>query len=298
MGNGAGVVAVPGADNMIYVREHGKGIPFIVYNFRIQNAVNQPVVVGEEDYSPGIMQVLGLNVLNGVRYLPGAGIPPHGGSHAWGGADPAYINLRQIMDVIVYSPGGLQCYVRAGYVKNVDGTLRKIYAQTIDLTSHRPSGAGMYRWVLVTVNTDGDIVLTDGDDNAPLDFSYADTPAIPGDHVGLVYIKLREGDTALTDSYNESDFIDIRFLPSAASTASHHTQHEAGGSDQIKLDNLATPDDTSDLDATTGHHGLLPKLSNESTEFLNGVGQWTVPAGGEGESIPSAFKIYISTTFR
>ena len=66
----------------------------------------------------------------------------------------------------------------------------------------------------------------------------------------------------------------------------HHTQHEAGGIDQIKLDDLAPPDDTTDLDATTVRHGLLPKLTGTSTQFLAGNGQWVAgpigPVGPQG----------------
>jgi hypothetical protein len=47
----------------------------------------------------------------------------------------------------------------------------------------------------------------------------------------------------------------------------------------IQLDNLGAPDDNTDLNATAGAHGLLPKLSNVVTEFLNGQGGWTVPGG-------------------
>jgi hypothetical protein len=50
----------------------------------------------------------------------------------------------------------------------------------------------------------------------------------------------------------------------------------AGG---IKLDDLATPDDNTDLNASTTRHGLLRKLSNVSTEVLNGVGSWVTTAG-------------------
>lgn len=58
----------------------------------------------------------------------------------------------------------------------------------------------------------------------------------------------------------------------------HATSHQSGGGDAIKLDDLAAPDDNTDLNATTSAHGLLPKLSNVSTEFLNGVGAWATPA--------------------
>jgi hypothetical protein len=60
----------------------------------------------------------------------------------------------------------------------------------------------------------------------------------------------------------------------------HHTRHEAGGSDAIKLDDLAAPDDNTDLNATTSAHGLLKKLSNSATEFMNGQGNWATPSTG------------------
>lgn len=50
----------------------------------------------------------------------------------------------------------------------------------------------------------------------------------------------------------------------------------------IKLDDFGTPDDNTDLDATTGRHGLLPKLGGGSTNFLRADGTWNAPAGGGG----------------
>jgi len=50
--------------------------------------------------------------------------------------------------------------------------------------------------------------------------------------------------------------------------------------DAIKLDDLASPDDNTDLNATTSAHGLLPKLDNVVTNFLNGQGGFSAPAGG------------------
>lgn len=62
------------------------------------------------------------------------------------------------------------------------------------------------------------------------------------------------------------------------SVTTHATTHKSGGGDLIKLDELGTPDDNTNLDATTGRHGLLPKLSGDSLEFLDGDGNWTSPA--------------------
>ena len=47
-----------------------------------------------------------------------------------------------------------------------------------------------------------------------------------------------------------------------------------------KLDDLSTPDDNTDLNATTSYHGLLPKLGGGTTNFLRADGTWSAPAGG------------------
>lgn len=60
----------------------------------------------------------------------------------------------------------------------------------------------------------------------------------------------------------------VAWIPAHAST------HENGGTDPIKLDDLATPDDNTDLDATVAAHGLLPKLSGIVGEALLGDGSW------------------------
>lgn len=44
-----------------------------------------------------------------------------------------------------------------------------------------------------------------------------------------------------------------------------------------KLDDFGTPDDNTDLNATTTYHGLLKKLSNVVSQFMNGEGNWARP---------------------
>lgn len=66
----------------------------------------------------------------------------------------------------------------------------------------------------------------------------------------------------------------------AADIPAHATTHQSGGSDAIKLDDLALPDDNTDLDATTSYHGLLPKLGGGTTNFLRADGTWAAPSGG------------------
>lgn len=63
-------------------------------------------------------------------------------------------------------------------------------------------------------------------------------------------------------------------IPSSFAPSSHASNHQSGGSDSIKLDDLAAPDDTTDLDVSTSKHGLCPKAPNDTTKFLRGDGTW------------------------
>ena len=62
----------------------------------------------------------------------------------------------------------------------------------------------------------------------------------------------------------------------------HKTRHHSGGGDAVQLDNLAAPDDNTDLNASTSKHGLLLKLGGGTTNFLRADGTWAAPAGGGG----------------
>jgi len=54
----------------------------------------------------------------------------------------------------------------------------------------------------------------------------------------------------------------------------HQATHNHGGSDALKLDDLANPDDNTDLNAITTRHGLMPKLSGNTIDRINGLGAW------------------------
>jgi hypothetical protein len=62
--------------------------------------------------------------------------------------------------------------------------------------------------------------------------------------------------------------------------ATHAPRHQSGGGDPIKLDDLATPDNNTDLNATITEHGLLPILDDDATHFLDGAGAWSTPDHG------------------
>jgi len=45
--------------------------------------------------------------------------------------------------------------------------------------------------------------------------------------------------------------------------------------ENIRLDNLKATEDNTDLNASTTAHGLLPKLDDDDTHFLDGKGAWS-----------------------
>lgn len=67
---------------------------------------------------------------------------------------------------------------------------------------------------------------------------------------------------------------DIQFKTGALHAAG---DHESGGSLAVKLDDLAAPDDNTDLDVSTTKHGLTPKAPDEGLEALDGRGNYSQP---------------------
>jgi hypothetical protein len=66
-------------------------------------------------------------------------------------------------------------------------------------------------------------------------------------------------------------------LTDARTPTAHAASHKSGGADSIKLDELAAPTDVATLNASTTAHGLLKKLDNVATNFMNGQGNWAAP---------------------
>ncbi len=73
--------------------------------------------------------------------------------------------------------------------------------------------------------------------------------------------------------------------PTGGTPSAHHTTHESGGSDAIKLDDLSAPDDNTDLNASTSAHGLLKKLDNNAAHYMDGTGAWSTPASGSSNFV-------------
>src|SRR5207244_4374668 len=88
-------------------------------------------------------------------------------------------------------------------------------------------------------------------------------------------------------------------IPTSFSPSAHAATHASGGSDPIALDALGAPTDITTLNASTTAHGLLRKLDNTATHYLDGTGVWSTPAGGAtgpaGPAGPAGVNAYTVT---
>lgn len=57
-------------------------------------------------------------------------------------------------------------------------------------------------------------------------------------------------------------------LTDARTPLAHATSHKSGGSDAVKLDELAAPTDNTTLNASTSAHGLMPKGTGSTSTFF------------------------------
>lgn len=77
-------------------------------------------------------------------------------------------------------------------------------------------------------------------------------------------------------------------LTNARTPTAHASSHASGGSDAVKLDDLAAPDDNTDLDANTARHGLLAKTVMASKKLAStelGAQSWEDDIGVLGVTI-------------
>jgi hypothetical protein len=99
-----------------------------------------------------------------------------------------------------------------------------------------------------------------------------------------------QGSTATTTTEGTSSTT----TTSGAGLGLHATHHQSGGIDPIKLDDLATPDDNTDLNVSTSRHGLVPKISGDDDYVLTKSGSaavWAAPTGGGSPSGSGAMEL-------
>jgi hypothetical protein len=208
MGDGAGVVAVPGRSGYIYVRDI-RGNVSIVWNTSVPNIVNQPVFVA---YLDGRLQVVRVrDVFFGSKPT---NVGPHNWTHEWSasGGDVVRVFGMQMMpwkaEIDSADAFTVNIY-RAIYDAN--GTWVVEGVEDIDLNAHIPGTSANGCYVLLSIDTSGVINHTVGSDVDPYTtLAVTDIPAIPTDEKPLWAIRLYYGQTTLSQTPQDNDFIDLR----------------------------------------------------------------------------------------
>lgn len=170
----------------------------------------------------------------------------HAASHAAAGSDPITIAESQVTNLVADL---------AGKASTTDPRLTDARTPTAHATSHKSGGTDAIKIDELGAPTD---VLTLNVSTT----AHGLAPKLPGNTTTFL-----RGDGSYA-------------TPAAAAPAAHATTHKSGGTDAIKLDELAAPTDITTLNVSTTAHGLAPKLPGNTTTFLRGDGTFAAAGGG------------------
>lgn len=271
LGNDSGVTTVPNRDNYVYVRLAGSGLTE-VFNNRVTAVYNLPVVCGYEQANPSRFQVLSIQgaVAEASSFNIGTvGYAPSG-RYRWmypgGGQDPLFVESRQFMPLRISPASGLRIKVNTQVIWN--GTEWEIFggATETDLASYVPDTDGKCCMVLVSIDDEGEIEITTGDDVDIADLAVTDIPEPPvGTRYVLGAIRLYYGQTIIQEARTNTDVVDLRFpmfnnlsFEEILGTLSHtdlddigtltHAELEEAIDDKADISHTHVEDDITDLD--------------------------------------------------
>jgi len=220
MGDASGNLTVAGLDNFVYVSIGDKALP--VFNNRVIPQAGVKVWVGYSDEEPTLYQVLSTRSESPSQVNEGGftGYAP-AKRYEWlatnGGQDPLHVHNRAIsfLKIGTSATGGMNVNLFRGFIWT-GTTFLHISQQDIDLTAFIPVTAGKAAFVLITIDTTGTVVTTDGAD-VDIDLLDPDTdiPAIPANTAFVCgAVRVYNGQTAVQEARTNTDFVDLRLTSS------------------------------------------------------------------------------------
>lgn len=201
-----------------------------VFCDKINLVDNLRIIVGYTAYHPNRVEVIDVfdqrvEVVdsNDNPINPGqigySRVPLHWANHQYLGGDQGYINWRQITPLGVFptNPVSLSVQVFNGYIARGSSSVF-VNSQVVNLESHIPTVAGDARYVLISYDSTGAVVITDGAINAGgfNALTVADIPATPSGNWRSCAVILYTGQTAIVENRTEIDFFDLRFPEQSA----------------------------------------------------------------------------------
>jgi hypothetical protein len=274
LGDGRGNVLVPNRDNYVYVRLAGSGIAE-VFNNRVSVTYDLPVICGYDPTNPTKFQILSIQVMSsesvgfvgqGIGYAPAS-------RYRWmypaGGQDPLFVETRQIMPLRI-TPVGMKIKVHNQVIWNGSAWVVFGGVTETDLTSYIPTTNGKCLMALITIDNDGLIAVTAGDEVDIADLVVGDIPAPPENtRYILGAVRLYYGQTVIQEARTNTDIVDLRFLQKYPDTATPaaHTHVEA---DITDLDHDAVKIDGITVDLTGIANGQFIKYDAGTTSLIAG----------------------------
>jgi hypothetical protein len=222
MGDGNGNLLVTGVDSFVYVTIGDKAVP--VFNNRVTPQIGVKIWVGYAPEEPNLFQVLstrsdtptGLNQ-NFTGYAPAR-------RYEWGavngGQDPLHVHLRafSFLKIGMSTAGGMSVSLYRGRVWT-GAAFIEIATQDIDLTSYIPATTGKAAFVLITIDSTGTIIKTDGADVDIASLAISDIPAIPTNTIFVSgAVRVYNGQTLVQEGRTNTDFVDLRFSQDSVSS--------------------------------------------------------------------------------
>jgi len=220
LGNGGGIVSVPSRPGYVYVRINKDVVQ--VYNERVPNVNDFPVLVGYDHLNPRLLQVLSTNLGThfGTEEEPNWDVASnlHHQTHEWmnpqGGEDVVEVQLRQMLPLRVIGMTGTSTVaVYRGFVPDMDHGWSRVNFQYVDLSPATPTGT-LGRYMLISAQTDGNLVVTTGTavnknalylNNIP-DQLYGTYP--------LAAVRLYGQQTnGIEEGLTDTDIVDLRWYP-------------------------------------------------------------------------------------
>ena len=197
----------------------------------------------------GQFQVLKVDAQQGVGQVVQVAGPPPSSRYSWGGQDPVIISGRQITGFRPSVNNGMILTIGEGLLETPTNWML-VEEQTFDLSDYRPADADTAAFVKFTLDVNGDLVVTPGDEVSPIadlidfvtdapDAQLSNIPASPADTLKVicacrVYKNANNSlQEALYESMTNTDLVDLRWWSRSYGVAAKYRQfvYEVSGGD-------------------------------------------------------------------
>jgi len=277
MGNAAGVVATGNA-GIVYVRTF-EGQVIEILNRHAPNVPDHPVLIGEDESQPGVLQVLGSwSVFDQPGRVDNS---PHGETHRYLGGDVSWVEKDRFLPLLVLPNGLFEVQIYGGPLYGAGTVLGEVANQLLDLASYQPAAGA--EWVLIQAeNSTGTISVVESAvvvNKGLLVRSL--TPAPDVDHTPLCGIKFYDGQEKLqrnTGLGGINDFYDLRFAGYASSVGL--SSFDIGAA--IHAAASATPADADEFGFRKDADGLFHKTALSDLRSVLRYRQFVTSNDGSG----------------